>query len=494
MLFCYNLLISPKAMYFPISYKLAVKILFLVFVIICIGILLVPRLWSGDAYDNLVGGCLISHGAMIYRDFFAHHAPLPYYLVGLVDGLTGTCSYLLPQLFFFGFFVASVLLLLKYTKSFFSAFFLLFTYASLGIVYGTIFVEAESWLASVSILIFLLLFFSKQMNKFVFWTIFIIVQLSIQAAMPLYMLIALLLFLYFAMKDKAKIIYYFLASFLPFLVLLVYLNFANYYHYVFLFNNTYYAAYVGSFLQQYVTFIPATISSLIHIAATPKDWKLIDTYAFLFSTIVMVVWISLQIAYRKKLYQHTPFLFIVNLLVFINLSFHIGGGHMVPLVFFALTEILFIFSTIPLPKRYYLLLIVLFLLLARLLRFEQVLFTTQDYSEPYYTKFILAHSKPSDNVLFLNKNALYILTNRMPGSYYYFLLPWVADEKGAEQRVLSDIEREKVKIIIIYNTNLIFSKHSPVQYISYIERNLKRDKHYKEVSKIKGVQIFVREG
>src|SRR6266700_340938 len=232
-------------MYFPTFHKLTVKTLFLVFVIICIGGLLVSRLWSGDAYDNLVGGCLISHGAMIYRDFFSHHAPLPYYLVGVVDRITGTCTYLFPQFFFYGFFVVSVLLLLKYTKSFFSAFFLLLTYASLGIVYSTIFVEAESWLVSVSILIFLLLFFHESMNRFVFWILFIIVQLSIQASMPLYMLTALLLFLYFSIKDKTKIIYYFLASYLPFFALLLYLSFANYYHYVFLFNNTYYASYVG---------------------------------------------------------------------------------------------------------------------------------------------------------------------------------------------------------------------------------------------------------
>lgn len=471
------------------SKRLTLKILSLALLILSIGGLLVSRVWSGDVYDNLVGGCLISHGAMIYRDFFSHHAPLPYYLVGIVDRITGNCTYLVPQFFFYGFFVASLLLLLKYTKSFFSAFFLLFAYASLGVVYGTTFVLAESWLASISILVFLLLFFSKSMNRFIFWIVFLVVQMSLQTAMPLYMPAALALFIYFSIKDKAKLIFYFLVSYLPFIALLFYLSIANYYHYVFLFNTTYYAAYTGSFLQQYITFIPKTISNLIHIATTPNDWKQIDTYAFLFSMTLLVLWIYLQIAYRKKLYQGKTLLFVINLLIFINLSFHVGGGHIVPLVFFALAETLFIFSKIPLPKKTYLILFALFLLLVRLFRYQMVLLSG-DFTEPYYKKFILTHSHPSDKILFFpGKNALYLFTDRMPGSYYYFLLPWIADEKGAQQRVLHDIEKERVKIIIIDNTGSVFNT---VQFMSHVEKNLQNDRHYRDVSKIKGVQIFLR--
>jgi hypothetical protein len=36
-----------------------------------------------DEADNVLGGCLMARGAVIYRDFFSHHFPLPYYLLSL---------------------------------------------------------------------------------------------------------------------------------------------------------------------------------------------------------------------------------------------------------------------------------------------------------------------------------------------------------------------------------------------------------------------------
>lgn len=53
---------------------------------------MVVGLWSevaftgsfGDEHDNWVGGLFLSRGLMIYRDFFSHHAPLPYVLAAPV--------------------------------------------------------------------------------------------------------------------------------------------------------------------------------------------------------------------------------------------------------------------------------------------------------------------------------------------------------------------------------------------------------------------------
>lgn len=50
--------------------KIVLKIAGLVLLILCIGGLLVSRLWGGDNTDNLIGGCLISHGETLYKDFF----------------------------------------------------------------------------------------------------------------------------------------------------------------------------------------------------------------------------------------------------------------------------------------------------------------------------------------------------------------------------------------------------------------------------------------
>ena len=44
-----------------------------------------------DEADNVLGACMTSRGALIYRDFFSHHFPLPYYALAVL-GEPGACS------------------------------------------------------------------------------------------------------------------------------------------------------------------------------------------------------------------------------------------------------------------------------------------------------------------------------------------------------------------------------------------------------------------
>lgn len=43
----------------------------------------------GDEYDNMLGGKLINEGILLYRDYFSHHMPLPYYLAALINLISG---------------------------------------------------------------------------------------------------------------------------------------------------------------------------------------------------------------------------------------------------------------------------------------------------------------------------------------------------------------------------------------------------------------------
>ena len=46
-----------------------------------------------DEADNVMGACLMGRGALIYRDFFSHHFPAPYYALAAL-GEAGACSVL----------------------------------------------------------------------------------------------------------------------------------------------------------------------------------------------------------------------------------------------------------------------------------------------------------------------------------------------------------------------------------------------------------------
>jgi hypothetical protein len=50
-----------------------------------------------DEADNVLGACMMARGSLIYRDFFSHHFPLPYYVLATL-GETGACSALAGRL------------------------------------------------------------------------------------------------------------------------------------------------------------------------------------------------------------------------------------------------------------------------------------------------------------------------------------------------------------------------------------------------------------
>ena len=38
-----------------------------------------------DEFDNISGGWLILHGTLIYKNFFTHHGPFPYFLSSFLE-------------------------------------------------------------------------------------------------------------------------------------------------------------------------------------------------------------------------------------------------------------------------------------------------------------------------------------------------------------------------------------------------------------------------
>lgn len=168
---------------------------------------------------------------------------------------------------------------------------------------------------------------------------------------------------------------------------------------------------------------------------------------------------------------------------------------MYPLFIFALTELLFIFQVLKRNKFQFIILFILSLLLLRLFFAELSIFYFHgDYDSSYtpYEKFILSHSKKGDKILFYPfQNELYLLTTRMPGSYYYFLYPWIAEQPNAQDTVVTNIKREKPKIIIIDNGSLVLGKYSAVEFLFKLENNLESNKNYKNVSKNNNILMYI---
>jgi hypothetical protein len=74
-------------------------------------------------------------------------------------------------------------------------------------------------------------------------------------------------------------------------------------------------------------------------------------------------------------------------------------------------------------------------------------------------------SAPSEAILYLPIAPQgYLADDRRPGSFYTSFLPWYADAPGAEDRLIADIEQNRVKLIVVDQEALIWDKYRLSEY------------------------------
>jgi len=73
---------------------------------------------------------------------------------------------------------------------------------------------------------------------------------------------------------------------------------------------------------------------------------------------------------------------------------------------------------------------------------------------------VLQHTAPDQTVLYLPiAPGGYLATDRLPGSFYSFFLPWQADLPDAQDRLIADIERNRVAAIVLDPDTAVWEKY-----------------------------------
>jgi hypothetical protein len=453
--------IKKKAMQIHVNLKKVV----LGLLVIGIGIFIVPRGALGDSADNLLGGCLLFQGKNIYTDFFSHHSPLIYYIVSLIYRFFGQCNIPLAQYGFYAAFLLVLFLLFRYTKSYLLIFFLTISYGLTSVWLASSQVLVETWLTYNAFLIFLLLFFHQNMSRRMFWLLFIVVQFSFSVAQPLYTFCAIILLVYFMSLKKYKTLPLILASFVPALLFYLQFNVKDIWSSVIVFNTKYYLPYIGTPIDQYRHFW-----FLLKQGLTPT----------VFETILLCIWISLQFRdIKKKLY-------ITSALIAFVLSLRPDGAHLQPLIFFLLIEIWY-FSR-HMRFRSILLATIIFLMIPLFIGASQI-----DRDSALYKKLIISHTRVNDSMILIpGKPELHVTLQRKTGSYYYFFLPWIADQPESESRLINDIEKNMVPFILVDNAYNIFGRGTPSIYMKNTLQFLESNPHYIRKDIDNSIRIYLR--
>lgn len=421
-----------------------------------IAVFVIPVGQFTDSADNLVGGCLISQGKTMYVDFFSHHGPFIYHFIGGFYKIIGFCDLLLPRYLFFILFCFTVFLVYTITRSFKISLSLILLLGLTSIYYSSNQILAETWLMNIAVYTFLLLFFYKKMKGIFFYTVFSIVQFSYITVNPTFFPMAIVLLIFFYIQNKHHKFLLLFLSLLPAGIFILFLPFKAFFENFYVFNTKYYIPFVGSIQSWIIGFFTshaaAAVSMFIHPVAGIRN---MDQAATTFETFLFFLWIIAMITALKS--QKISYrVFVLNIILFGCLMIRTGGSHGLPLLFFVTTETAYF---APVNRLNIVIITIIFILLLRIFLGPYRFWMRKQNKDPSIesiSQIVMSHTSAGDEILvYPLRPEVYLRTQRMPGSYYYFFLPWIAARPGAQEKVIADIKKRKVKAVIFENTVLL---------------------------------------
>lgn len=103
------------------------------------------------------------------------------------------------------------------------------------------------------------------------------------------------------------------------------------------------------------------------------------------------------------------------------------------------------------------------------------------------------YTEYNDKVLFYPLDpAAYLISDRSPGSLYYFFLPWQSILPDAEDRVIADIEKNKVKMVVIEPKAIIWDRYEVSTYSGKIYKYVVSNFQPLEVTDSSKAKVFLR--
>jgi hypothetical protein len=109
-------------------------------------------------------------------------------------------------------------------------------------------------------------------------------------------------------------------------------------------------------------------------------------------------------------------------------------------------------------------------------------------------KRILRILAPDDTVLYLPiAPQAYLSLDHRPGSFYPYFLPWQAALPGAEQRVIDDIEQNRVAIIVMDQESLVWDKYRLSEYAPRLVAHIMATYHPWDGGDRRKARLFVRD-
>jgi len=453
---------------------------------------LVPLGRFGDSEDALLGGCLISQGKVLYQDFFSHHGPLPYYWAALIYTITGTCDIMTPHIPLVILSLATIWIVYFFTKSLRTLTVLSFLFMTLALHYYLFMPFPQPFISIAGILSFLILIYFQTMPT-IFLSLFFILCISFFVlASPIYIPCALLLTLFFLLEKKLRYSLLVVLGYIPSLITMLSIGIPTWWYHNIEFNFRWYQPYDKSILKQYGETFYHYIGNIVKILEHPILITNVNRIENLFELTTLLLWIIVLYRLWKEHIIEKKLLFFIALLS-LFLSLHFMHFHKTPYILYVFLVASFYWKSLRWERYLYICAIFLASIIALQTYMPIIQTNNTDARLQTYESIIPTYTKPSDTVLlYPSRFDAYLTSHRNPGSYYYFLMPWIIDQPNTQEKVIADIQKNSVQLIILDDLDgkmNVFDLHlTAPKVVQFLDTN----PLYTKNTDTKGFTLYIR--
>ncbi|HZO24849.1 MAG TPA: hypothetical protein VFH48_02525 [Chloroflexota bacterium] len=426
-----------------------------------------------DEADNVLGACLMSRGGLVYRDFFSHHFPAPYYALALL-GEGGACSVLAGRVLgVVGLAAASALFALAARNALAPLALIV-----MGLVAPVYYLQrylAETFIAIGLVLTLAMLTEAGGRRRGYAAQALRLLGLTILASSsPLGLMMALVLLplvVLAAGRPYAPTIAACAAAFLAWpAIFAVQGTLPGFVDQAIRFNTQIYSHYLTVELTNPLALLWETLGFVRHRFSFVMDWLIgqetkatAANFAAGFELLLVVLLGALLLGRRDER------LFRLGVVLLVPLAVSRDGFHLAPFVALACFGCVQLLP--PIPWRNGRLQIVAVMLGLVALRIYFFFLPTHpgeadELAESMRPEIkVQRASAPGEAILYLPIAPQgYLADDRPTGSFYTSFLPWQADIPGAEDRLIADIEQNRVQVIVFDQEALIWDKYRLSEY------------------------------
>jgi hypothetical protein len=454
-----------------------------------------------DEADNVMGACLIARGEHLYRDFFSHHFPMPYYTLAAF-GEPLSCSVLAGRLVGIVSLTLAGAVFVKIARNPGAALALVIV-ALAAPAYDSQLFLAETVLSAGLIVVLAFLTDHGRRRRDLVSIGLRCIGLTILAwSSPIGLMMAAVvipIMIVGAGRPLTPIVATCAVSLLVWpLSLLLRGSLSAFFEQAILFNIQVYSTFLDVSLTSPQSLLWQAFSFVRHRFSFVVDWMIGQktdaspaTFAVAFEFLLSLVLVVLLTRARKERF----FRLSVGLLVPLTVARE--GFHLAPFVVLASFGCV---QLLPVAGRSRLIqgaLVAIVVVVVRLYFF----FLPLELGSPDKLAQsmepetrILQTLAPDDTVLYLPIAPQgYLSVDRRPGSFHTSFLPWQAALPGAEQRVIDDIEQHRVAVIVLDQASLVWDKYRLSDYAPRLVAHIMSTYHPLEGGDRRKARIFVRD-